>query len=243
MPSVDWNHEVWGSEHQWDSEGDEWSGMAAYCGQPYPEWKASLVETFLLPELTSDRVVLEVAPGHGRWSSLMVDRVRSLTLVDLSQSCIDACKQRFAAAENVTYIVNDGTALSGVADQSVDFIWSFDSFVHMESDVIASYLGEFARVLHPGGKAVVHHASKRPIAVKLAPALRRAGTPGRVAARLIGQSRLRDSGNRSEVSRESFGRDAQAVGLAVLQQTDRWGPDGRCTVGKYRDTITTLVRA
>jgi ubiquinone/menaquinone biosynthesis C-methylase UbiE len=243
MPSVDWNHEVWGSEHKWDSEGDEWSGMAAFCGQPYPEWKASLVETFLLPELTPTSNVLEVAPGHGRWSSLMVGEVKSLTLVDLSESCIDACKERFAEATNVTYIVNDGTSLSGVADQSIDFIWSFDSFVHMEGDVIASYLREFARVLRPGGKVVVHHAGKRPVAVKLAPALRRAGTPGRVALRLIGQSRLRDSGNRSEVSRETVAQDAQAVGLAVLQQTDHWGPDGRCTVGKYRDTITTLVRS
>jgi SAM-dependent methyltransferase len=242
MPSVDWNHEVWGSEHKWDSSGDEWSGMAAYCGQPYPEWKAALVENFLLPDLGPARDVLEVAPGHGRWSSLMVGAVHSLTLVDLSQSCIDACRERFADASNVTYIVNDGTSLSGVPDESLDFIWSFDSFVHMEGDIIASYLREFARVLRPGGRIVIHHADKRPVAVKLAPTLKRAGTPGRVILRLLGQGRLRDSGNRSEVSRFSVARDAQAVGLSVIKQTDRWGTGGKCTVGKYHDTITLLSR-
>jgi ubiquinone/menaquinone biosynthesis C-methylase UbiE len=242
MPSVDWNHEVWGSEHKWDSEGDEWSGMAAYCGQPYPEWKAALVDTFLLPDLTATSDVLEVAPGHGRWSSMLVGTVRSLTLVDLSQSCIDACRERFADASNVTYIVNDGTSLFGVADESIDFVWSFDSFVHMERDVIASYLREFARVLRPGGRIVIHHADKRPVAVKLAPMLKRAGTPGRVVLRLVGQGRLRDSGNRAEVSRSAVARDAQAVGLSVLKQTDRWGADGKCTVGKYHDTITLLSR-
>jgi SAM-dependent methyltransferase len=242
MPSVDWNHEVWGSENKWDSEGDEWSGMAAYCGQPYQEWKSALVETFLLPELTATSDVLEVAPGHGRWSSLMVGTVRNLTLVDLSQSCIDACRKRFSDASNVTYIVNDGTSLSGVADASIDFIWSFDSFVHMEGDVIASYLREFARVLRPGGKIVIHHADKRPSAVKLAPTLKRGGAPGRVILRLLAQGRLRDSGNRSEVSRSAVARDAQAAGLSVIKQTDRWGAGGRCTVGKYHDAISLLSR-
>jgi ubiquinone/menaquinone biosynthesis C-methylase UbiE len=242
MPSVEWNRDVWGSEHTWDSDGDEWSNMAAHCGQPYPQWKAALVETFLLPELSASKDVLEVAPGHGRWSSSMVGAVRSLTLVDLSQSCIDACRERFADASNVTYIVNDGTSLSGVADESIDFIWSFDSFVHMESDVIASYLREFARVLRPGGRIVIHHADKRPIALKLAPTLKGAGTPGRVMLRLLAQGRLRDSGNRSEVSRFAVARDAQAAGLSVIKQTDRWGADGRFTVTKYHDSITLLSR-
>ena len=100
-----------------------------------------------MPYLSQETTVLEIAPGHGRWTNEMVEHCARLILVDVSSSCIEFCKNRFVAYDNMVYIVNDGQMLPGVANASVDFVWSFDSFVHMEIDVIESYLAEIQRVL------------------------------------------------------------------------------------------------
>ncbi len=238
MPSVEWNKQAWDSTHGWESDGDEWSGLAAHCGQPYEAWKKALIDTFMLPNISSESDVLEIAPGHGRWTETLVPAARSVTLVDLSPTCIDVCRERFADAKNVTYHVNDGRSLPMVSDRSIDFAWSFDSFVHIEIDVIDAYLGEFARVLRPGGRFVLHHADKRDWSLSLVPVTRRLGQPGRVVQRVASQGRLRDSGNRANVSAELVARAAEAHGLRIERQTDRWGPSGEFTVTKYRDTIT-----
>ena len=60
----------------------------------------------------------------------------NLTIVDLNQNCIDVCKQKFAAFENIEYHVNDGKSLSMIPENSIDFIFSHDSLVHAELDVI-----------------------------------------------------------------------------------------------------------
>jgi SAM-dependent methyltransferase len=38
-------------------------------------------------------------------------------------------------------------------------VFSFDSLVHVDWEVMNSYIGEFARVLRPGGRAFVHHSN------------------------------------------------------------------------------------
>jgi hypothetical protein len=53
----------------------------------------------------------------------------TLTVVDLNEKCISACKTRFAGVAHIRYHVNDGRSLSMVPDESVDFAVSFDSLV------------------------------------------------------------------------------------------------------------------
>lgn len=48
-----------------------------------------------------------------------------------------------------------------VEDRSVQAVWSFDVFVHVAPVDQAGYLSEIARVLSPGGVAVIHHANGR----------------------------------------------------------------------------------
>jgi hypothetical protein len=62
---------------------------------------------------------------------------------------------------NIQYRQTDGRRLPGVGDGAVDFVWSYDVFVHMERDVIDGYLGEMTCVLRPGGAAVLHHPGRR----------------------------------------------------------------------------------
>jgi ubiquinone/menaquinone biosynthesis C-methylase UbiE len=239
MPTKDWNREAWGREHSWEEGGDEWSGMAAHCKVPYPEWKRGLIEAFLLPYLGPDRDVVEIAPGHGRWSETIIPASRSVRLVDLNPECLQACKERFADATNVEYIQTDGSSIP-VEDASADFVWSFDSFVHIDPPDVFAYIAELARVLRPGGYAVIHHADKTDAGLALAPKLADKGKPGKVATRVVAQHLLRGDGNRSNLNGRMVAERAEEVGLRIAQQTDRWGPGGRSTVTRYHDTITTF---
>ncbi len=85
-------------------------------------------------------------------------RSAKLTLVDLTPKCIDICKERFKEFDNIDYIVNDGKDLSVVPDASIDCIWSWDVFVHIDAGDIRNYMREFSRVLSPGGHGTIHHS-------------------------------------------------------------------------------------
>jgi SAM-dependent methyltransferase len=237
MPSIDWNRAAWGTDHEWASDGDEWAGMAAHCGVPYPEWKRGLIEAFLLPYVGDHRDVIEIAPGHGRWSETLIATSRSVHLVDLNPECIEACQKRFADATNVTYSVTDGSSIPA-EDRAADFVWSFDSFVHIDPEHVFAYLGEIARVLRPGGYSVIHHADKTAAGVAIAPKLADYGKPGKVATRVVAQHKLTKDGNRSNLNGAMVAAEAEQAGLRVVQQTDRWGPGGKSTVTRFRDVIS-----
>lgn len=102
--------------------------------------------------------VVEIAPGHGRWTFFLRQYCETFVGVDLSPECVDACRRRFSDWPAASFHVNDGYSLSMVADGSADFVFSFDSLVHAEWDVVASYLRELSRVLAPDGVAFLHHS-------------------------------------------------------------------------------------
>jgi SAM-dependent methyltransferase len=241
MPSVDWNRQAWGVQHEWAQEGDEWAGMAEYCGQPYEAWKSSLSATFIEPYAT-DADVLEIAPGHGRWTELIARGARSVTLVDINQSCLDACRERFGDLRHLTYHLGDGVTLP-VPDASADFVWSFDSFVHMDPPVVYSYVREISRVLRIGGTAIVHHADKRPWSLALVPLTARFGKAGRVVQQVASQGRLRGGGWRSHITGEMVARWALESGLDVVKQTRSWGERGEYDVRRFRDLITVMTKS
>ena len=46
-----------------------------------------------------------------------------------------------------------------VEDGSIDFVFSFDSLVHVEADVLDAYLDQLARKLTPDGVGFIHHSN------------------------------------------------------------------------------------
>jgi SAM-dependent methyltransferase len=154
MPSIEQNLEGWNQTCPWTEHGDEWSG--AFGNTEAMWWFA------LLPRLhryVPADSILEIAPGHGRWTQYLRFLCKSLVIVDLSENCIAACRKRFENASNITYMVNDGLSFDTVPDNSLDLIFSFDSLVHCEKDVIAAYLKETVRTLKPDGVGFFHHSN------------------------------------------------------------------------------------
>lgn len=154
MPTIEQNYSAWNSSYLWTKAGDEWSDP---WGSARNQWY-----TLLLPRIhhyLPARHILEIAPGHGRWTQFLLQHTESLSVIDLSENCIAKCKERFADHKHIKYYVNNGKTLQGIEDNSVDFVFSFDSLVHAEYDVICKYLQEIQRVLCPGGSAVIHHSN------------------------------------------------------------------------------------
>ena len=122
MPTIEQNNELWDGKYEWPEQGDEWSRA---WGGVSSQWFGTL-----LPRLKSfvpAPTILEIAPGFGRWTQFLRPLCSKLVLVDVSPKCIAACQRRFAGDEGIQYHVNDGQSLAMVADESVDFAFSFDS--------------------------------------------------------------------------------------------------------------------
>jgi SAM-dependent methyltransferase len=154
MPSIEENINKWSDGYDWSLAGDEWSktwggASAQWYGSIYPR-----IHIFL-----PTGSVLEIAPGHGRWTQFLLDNCDSLVGVDVTSSCTEACQERFAKFNRASFFTNDGQALPMVSDSSIDFAFSFDSLVHVELGTLASYLEELARCLKADGVAFLHHSN------------------------------------------------------------------------------------
>jgi hypothetical protein len=154
MPSIEENQSLWNNRYDWPEGGEEWS---AAWGGAEAQWFGTIfprVHAFL-PAPT----ILEIAPGFGRWTHYLQGHCEKLIGVDLSPRCVEECRRRFGDGPRMEFHVNDGTSLAMVPDGSVDFVFSCDSLVHAEADVIGAYLGQMARKLTPNGVGIIHHSN------------------------------------------------------------------------------------
>jgi SAM-dependent methyltransferase len=154
MPDLEWNQSFWGKEYGWSERGDEWSvgwggSEAQWFGTLYPR----------LHRMIPARRILEIAPGRGRWTQYLIPMCSAYIGIDIAESCVVECSKRFANAAHAGFIHNDGLSLAAVPDESFDFIFSFDSLVHAEFEVLQSYIPQIVRKLAPGGKAFLHHSN------------------------------------------------------------------------------------
>lgn len=232
MPDIAWNKKVWDAAYLWPKDGDEWSEQAEFCGVPYEKWKDQLIRTFMLPHIRPESTVLEIGPGHGRWSAQILPRVPrgNLWLADLSRSCIEYCRKRFSddppapddtarvlgtKNKNVQYHVTGGRDLPFCGASKVDFVWSFDTFVHIEEPEVRAYAKELHRVMKPQSMGVIHH-------------------PGNPTAE------QRQNGCRSQVDSRKFAAILAENSLHVIRQVSEWG-DG-CNLKLTGDALTIFAR-
>jgi len=196
------NYEIW-QNWDWEDSGEEWTESA--------EWKDSLINNVLLRHIPKGGNVLEVGPGAGRWTETLQQTAGHLSAVDISDECIKICKRKFGHCKNVEFFVNNGTDLSFIQSDSIDSVWSFDVFVHINSEEIKSYMKEFKRLLKKGAIAAIHH----------------------------GHDRGRQGGWRSDVTSEKFVEIVEANGFQVEAQIAGWW-DGEThhKISAYGDVMT-----
>jgi SAM-dependent methyltransferase len=203
MPTVQDNLQFW-SAYDWKLEGNEWT--VGYGGTE-SGWQWCVLPR--IRRFVPCEHILEIAPGHGVWTSYLRQLCTRMTLVDLTPRCIEFCRQKFGE-RGMSYIVNDGFHLTGVADSSIDLVFSWHSLVHAEHAVMRSYVHEMRRVLRPGGFGIIHHTNFAALA---------AASPEREVVKNI-------HWRGEDMSAEKFRRDCAEFGLrCVYQELVPWGGD------------------
>jgi ubiquinone/menaquinone biosynthesis C-methylase UbiE len=230
MGTVEENKRIWDQTYNWHKAGDEWSiAWGGVCAQ----WYGVLLPRVyrFLPAQT----ILEISPGYGRWSQFLVELCSSLILVDISESCIKACKERFSNESHISYHINDGSSLEMIADNSVDFVFSFDSLVHVDDDIIEAYVCQISRKLTSNGVAFLHHSNlgdyKYQVALSRIPKIR-------AFLRLLGLIEKKFHWRSSTMSAKKMQQFSEKKDLrCISQEFINWG-----TKSALIDCLSTIVK-
>lgn len=228
MATVEENRHYWEEVYPWLEQGEEWSRG---WGGTENLWQHTLFPRIsrFLPAAS----ILEIAPGHGRFTPYLLEHCQTYRGIDLSPSCVEICRQRFP---ETTFESNDGRTLPSVKDASVDFIFSFFSLIHADIPTMRSYLEEFARVLTPTGSGFIHHSN---LAEHQSYFRRIARLPRRLREWLFKMGLIDlPQWREPTVSAEIVARLAQESGLfAVTQEAVNFGSH------RTIDAFTSFVRA
>ncbi len=158
--SIEHNKRMW-DDWDWSEGGEEWNRTAQRDREIDPSvWKQELIDKMMFKYIEKNSTVLEIGSGAGRWSAELVNVAAKLILADISPHCLEMCKKRFHNHSNVQYQLIT-TRLDFIEADSIDYIWSFDAFVHVNPSLVYDYVEDFKRILKPGGIAIIHHAGER----------------------------------------------------------------------------------
>ncbi len=189
----------------WKKErGEEWTVSQ--------QWKQSLIDEVVLKYVKPGTTVLEIGPGGGRWTEVLVTVAGKIVAVDVSEKAITLCRERFSSSRNIEFFLVKKIDLGFIPDASIEAIWSFDVFVHINPEDTDRYLAEFKRVLVPGGIAVIHHPKE-------------GGIRG---------------GCRSRVTDVTFSSMLERHGLLLDRRFDSWGADGQFDLRRFGDCISVF---
>jgi Methyltransferase domain len=115
-------------------------------------------DRYILPYVNFDHVAMEIGPGGGRWTRYLLG-FRTLYVVDYHQEMLDELVKTFRVP-NLTLIKNSGSDLPGIPPDTVDFVFSFGAFVHLEQDVIRGYLQALRSVVRDSTNIVIQYSDK-----------------------------------------------------------------------------------
>jgi ubiquinone/menaquinone biosynthesis C-methylase UbiE len=106
------------------------------------------------------KVMLELGCGAGRMTRSFAQRFSQVQAFDISKEMLEHAKALHPEATNINWTLANGTDLSCLTDESVDFAFSYIVLQHMpEPSFAIHYIREMLRVLKPGGVFVLQFNS------------------------------------------------------------------------------------
>ena len=158
--SVNANKKLWNDYYDWSESGEEWTQeVKKYKGIDPEKWKKELINNMIHKYIKNNSTVLEIGPGGGRWTSILKEISNNLILADISPKCLDICKEKFEDFKHIKYNLIEKN-LEFLDNSSIDYVWSYDVFVHINPSTIKNYILDFKRILKPNGIAIIHHSGK-----------------------------------------------------------------------------------
>lgn len=114
--------------------------------------------------LGAERMALDLGCGTGRMTQALAGALRFVAGVDIAPAMLAEARRRCAALANVGFAAVSGRDLAAIANRSVDLVLAIDVFpylVQADLRLAETHIAEIARVLRPGGDAVILNLSYR----------------------------------------------------------------------------------
>jgi ubiquinone/menaquinone biosynthesis C-methylase UbiE len=111
---------------------------------------------------------LDFGCGLGRLTRPLAGHFDECVGVDISEGMVHGARELNADVPGASFVVNAADDLGRFADQSFDLVYSVIVLQHVpDRATIESYIGEFCRVLRPGGLAIFQLPSHIPKVFRL----------------------------------------------------------------------------
>ncbi|RBY97731.1 SAM-dependent methyltransferase [Blastococcus sp. TF02-8] len=100
--------------------------------------------------------VLDFGCGAGRLSQALAEHAQEVVGVDVSAPMLETARALDRSGGRVSFVLNEAPDLRAFPDSAFDLVYTERVLQHLPRPLLETYLTEFARVLRPGGVAVVH---------------------------------------------------------------------------------------
>ena len=100
--------------------------------------------------------VLDFGCGAGRLSQALVEHADEVVGLDVSAPMLETARGLDRSGGRVRFVLSEDSDLRAFPDGSVDLVYTERVLQHLPRPVLEHSLGEFVRVLRPGGVAVLH---------------------------------------------------------------------------------------
>jgi SAM-dependent methyltransferase len=138
--------------------GDEWQGTEAGAAGNIEEYINLIERTFIAPNVEPGDRILEIGVGGGRTALLLRNYAAHVTCADISADMLQAARERLGD-DRMSYVKLDGRTLEGIPDGSIDFLFCFDTLVHVEPRDIFNYLVNIPPLMRGRRLVLLHHGN------------------------------------------------------------------------------------
>lgn len=160
MPDIRWNIDLWSKDVQrWADEHPEHQYGYQWGDPDELPFLVVVRDQWLLPLLSPRKTVLEIGSGGGRWTRYLLPAQR-LYCVDVNPEMFHYLLERLGPRANLSFVRTAGTDLPGIEPRSIDLVFTFGTFVHLEAELIDAYLRSIRTVIRPDGDVLLHYSDK-----------------------------------------------------------------------------------
>ncbi|HEU4665943.1 MAG TPA: class I SAM-dependent methyltransferase [Dokdonella sp.] len=143
---------LWAVLSQADKRGGRWDASEFLAtGRLEIEARLAMLGASGYPRRRA--LALDFGCGAGRLTRALGPYFERVVGIDVSSSMVDTARRLNADVGNVEFRCNASPRLEGMADASVDLVFSHITLQHIPATLAAGYIDEFYRVLAPGGVA------------------------------------------------------------------------------------------
>lgn len=125
-------------------------------GDPARPPLRAVVDEWIAPATAAGETIVEIGVGGGRWVPWYAARMSRCILVDGTPAAEEAVR-RHCTGPLEFMMSADG--LLPIADASVDYVFSFDTFVHFDLDLFDAYIRTCGRILKDAAVLHLHYAT------------------------------------------------------------------------------------